>query len=68
MKFIKGNQYTIRNTTFTYDGIWPGHFCDRCGKPRELLHAFTIGEPGNPSQVTKYGTECIKHINIKHKS
>ena len=63
MKLIEGKQYLINGDIFTYDGIWEGHWCDRCGKARRCL-AFIQGKRDNPTQVAKYGSECIKHIEI----
>ena len=64
MKFGEDNKYLINGHAFIYDGIWQGHTCDRCGKARECLYAFIQGERTNPTQIAKYGSECIKHIDI----
>ena len=67
MKLIIGKHYKLFGQMFIYDGIWEGHFCDRCGKARKCL-TFIQGEPNNPTQVAKYGSECIKYIDIEQAS
>jgi len=66
IKLIIGEEYELFNASFIYDGFNEGygHFCDRCGKPRERLHWFHIGNKDNPTNVAKYGAECIRKISI----
>ena len=56
------------DTVFIYDGIWEGYICDGCGRERKKLHTFIIpykGDMSNLTQVAKYGSSCIKKIDIK---
>lgn len=65
MKFIIGKHYQIHGQDFIYDGVWNGYNCDKCGKVRNVITFVQNDNNGNPTQVTKYGTECIKSIDIK---
>ena len=66
-KLITGKEYLLYGAAFIYDGFTEAysHWCDRCGKPREYMHWFHIGDIDNPFNVAKYGSECIKHITVE---
>ena len=65
MKLIEGKKYKLFGKIFIYDGIWKGYNCDRCNRDRENLYVFVQGKRDSPTQVAKYGSECLKTINIK---
>ncbi|MFA5037586.1 MAG: hypothetical protein WC479_10485 [Candidatus Izemoplasmatales bacterium] len=72
MELVEGNKYklTFKNGNsgiFTYTGIYSGsnYRCDACSKDRWETHWFLLGDVNNPTSSQKYGTECIKHINIE---
>ena len=66
IRLSRNAKYRINNLEFVYIGFVEGDYnCDKCGQRRQKTHWFIQGLEDNPTQVAKYGSECIKHVDIK---
>lgn len=69
MKFIEGNKYLYEkyNIELIYTGNEKQMYftCDNCGREINNLHFFCVGDPCNPSEVYKFGSECVKKCIVK---
>jgi hypothetical protein len=70
MRLVKGTCYRLWGECVLYLGYSPAdgliYPCDQCGKERTRLHWFIDAcRPHNPRVSYKYGSECVRHLDLK---